>query len=195
MTGWFSCWNAVRNHTRSAGGILINKSEAVVLTAIRKLAVHEENFMVARATLPIVMSFGACLHGQAGICTFIMQCPGCTSDVNYIEAILWDTLTRGIAYPDIQLELLGNKNQDITLEEVLQFVEAKEAGKRSASRLLDSHAVEAAKSTYKKGKQMNVTDKLGPCSYCGKPGHGKGAPAQILRKECPAYGHRCQLCN
>ena len=31
------------------------------------------------------------------------------------------------------MDLLGNKNQDMTLEEVLRFVEAKEAGKRSAA--------------------------------------------------------------
>ena len=31
------------------------------------------------------------------------------------------------------MELLGNPNQDITLEEVFKFVEIKEAGKRSAS--------------------------------------------------------------
>ena len=59
-----------------------------------------------------------------------------------------DVLTRGIADAEIQLDLLGDKKQDMTLEEVFQFVEAKEAGKRSASRLIDSHSVEAA-SIYK----------------------------------------------
>ena len=31
------------------------------------------------------------------------------------------------------LELLGDKNQDMTLEQILRFIEAKEAGKRSAT--------------------------------------------------------------
>ena len=44
------------------------------------------------------------------------------------------------------------------LEEVFQFVEAKEAGKRSASRLLDSHAAEAAHSSYKKVKNTVFKD-------------------------------------
>ena len=34
------------------------------------------------------------------------------------------------------MDLLGDKNQDMTLEQALKFDEAKEAGKRSASRLL-----------------------------------------------------------
>ena len=34
-----------------------------------------------------------------------------------------------------------------------------------------------------------------PCSYCGKRGHGKNAPARLRRKECPAYGMVCSHCN
>ena len=37
--------------TRSAGGSLTNKTEQEVLAAIKKLAVREENTMVARVTL------------------------------------------------------------------------------------------------------------------------------------------------
>ena len=76
-----------------------------------------------------VRGFGARLRGQAGICKFIIKCPGCAIDVNYTDTILRDFLTRGIADSDIQLDLLGNKNQDMTLEEVFKFVEAKESGK------------------------------------------------------------------
>ena len=48
------------------------------------------------------------------------------------ENILRDLLTRGLADSEIQLDLLGDKNQEMTLQEVFQFIEAKEAGKRSA---------------------------------------------------------------
>jgi len=110
-----------------------------------------------------------------------------------------DVLTRGIADAEIQLDLLGDKKQDMTLEEVFQFVEAKEAGKRSASRLIDSHSVEAASSTYRRGKPEKLpnkdSSKFDMCSYCGKKGHGKSAPARIRKTSCPAYGHTCNLCN
>ena len=52
---------------------------------------------------------------------------GYENDVNYTESILCDVVTRGIADPDIQLDLLDNKNQDMALKEVTQFVEVKQA--------------------------------------------------------------------
>ena len=42
---------------------------------------------------------------------------------------------------EIQLDLLGDKNQNMSLEQVLQCIEAKEDGKRSAIHLLDSQLV------------------------------------------------------
>jgi hypothetical protein len=168
--------------------------------------------MVARVTLhnmrqdrdEPIRAFGAPLAGQAGVCKFIVKCPAedCGRDVNYTDAILRDALNCGIADPDIQLDLLSDKNQDMTLEDVLQFVEAKEAGKRSASRLLDSHATEAAtgaqavevaasSSAYKKGKQRPPE----LCTYCGKAGHGTHSVARVRKTECPAYAHRCTHCN
>ncbi|ESO87468.1 hypothetical protein LOTGIDRAFT_166622 [Lottia gigantea] len=153
--------------------------------------------MVARVTVhnmrqdrdEPVRSFGP--RGQAGVCKFVIQCTNCDTAVNYTDEILRDALTRGIADHDIQLDILGDKNQNMTLEEVFKFVEAQEAGKRSASHLIDSHITEAASSsTYKKTKQKNVKDKPDLCSYCGKTGHGKNALARIRKTVCPAYGHK-----
>ena len=132
--------------TRNAGGSLTDKSTEEVMEAIKKLAVREENAMVARVQLhnmrqdrdETIRSFGARLRGQAGVCKFLVQCPECNTQVNYTENVLRDVVTRGLADEDIQLDLLGEKNQDMTLEEVFQFIEAKESGKRSAGRLLQS---------------------------------------------------------
>ena len=198
-----------RDLTRSAGGSLADKSENEVLTAIRTLAVREENTMVARVTLnnmtqdrdESVRSFGARLRGQAGVCKFMIKCPGCDHDVNYTDAILRDVLTRGLSDPEIQLDLLGDKNQDMTLEQVFQFIEAKESGKRSASKLLDSQGAESASSSYRRNKNnARIIAKKGekqelPCSYCGKKGHGSRAAPQVRKKECPAYGQTCHRCK
>ena len=193
--------------TRSAGGSLTGKTAEEVMAAIKKLAVRNENTMVARVKLhnmrqdrdEPVRSFCARLQGQASVCKYVItcKCPGCDIDVhvNYTEPIVRDALARGLADPDIQLDLLGDKNQNMSLEEVSQFIEAKEEGKRPASRLLDSHAAEAASSSYQKTKQNAVKDKNDTCSYCGKKGHGKSAIARIRVKECPAYGHKCKHCN
>ena len=115
-----------RDLTRSAGGSLTDKSQEDVLKAMRILAVREENIMVARVTLnnmtqdrdETVRSFGARLRGQAGVCKFIIPCPNCDNEVNYTDAILCDVLTRGLNDSEIQLDLLGDKNQSMTLEQV-----------------------------------------------------------------------------
>ena len=57
-----------------------------------------------------IRSFGAGLRGQAGVCKFLITCPGCNNDVNYTENILRNVLTRGLADSKIQLDLLGDKN-------------------------------------------------------------------------------------
>ena len=72
-----------------------------ILAAIRKLAVREENTMVARVTLHYmrqdrdesVKNFGARLRGQADICKFVIDCPNCDAKVNYADAIMRDVLT------------------------------------------------------------------------------------------------------
>ena len=190
--------------TRTAGGSLTNKTEAEVLAAIKVLAVREVNTMVARVTLhnmrqdrdETIRSFGARARGQAGVCKFLITCPHCDGEVNYTEAVLRDVVTRGLADPEIQLDLLGGLEglQDMSLEQVLQFIEAKEGGKRSASKLVDTHGAEAAASTYRRTKNKKP-DKLEHCSYCDKTGHGKNAPPRIRKRECSAYGHTCEICK
>ena len=71
-----------------------------------------------------VCAFGA--RGQANVCKFTQQYPGCKTSVDYIEAMIKVVLSRGLEDSEIQMDLLGDKKQDKTLEQVL-FVEAKEA--------------------------------------------------------------------
>ena len=105
-----------------------------------------------------IHSFGARLHGQARVCKFLVKCPGCDADVNYTEAILLDVLTLGIADTEIHLYLLGDKNQNMMLEDISLFVDAKEAGKRSASRLLVFQVAKAShSSTYHIDKRAVLT--------------------------------------
>ena len=171
--------------TRNAGGTLTGKTEDEVLAAIKTLAVREENVMVARVTLhnmkqdrgEPIRAYGARLRGQAGVCRFTQQCTNCEANVDYTEVILRDV------------------NQDMTFEQMLRFIEAKEAGKRSATQLLLPHAADAVTgSTYKRQKKIAMEEQ-DPCSYCGKRGHGKNAPARLRREECPAYGTVCGHCN
>ena len=115
-----------------------------------------------------------------------------------------DVLARGIADPNIQLDLLGDSKKDMTLEEMFRFIEIKEAGKRSASRLSGSSPTEVANasSSYKKQAWTQAdrptrspTDKPETCNYCNKPGHGRNAPAAASKTECPAFGNQCDHCG
>lgn len=200
--------------TRAAGGSLTNKTEDEVLKAIKQLAVRQENTMVARVSLhgmrqdreESIRAFCARVRGQANICKLTTTCPTCAADVNYTDTIIRDVLTRGVADPDIQLDLLGDKNQDMSLEDVVTLIEAKESGKRSASRLLDSHTTDvvstaASRSRYRRDQRDSRVHKLQSkpqeelCFYCGLAGHGTRAPAKERRTTCKAYGHKCTLCD
>ena len=116
-------------------------------------------------------------------------------------------LTPGIVDDEIQLDLIRDQNQKMKIEEVIKFVEARESGKRSASRLLDTPSVNAASSTYRRNKQQEVrtrgaaTTKPRPdpkpghtfdptalCRFCAERGHGRNPPWGIRRSQCPAYG-------
>ena len=193
--------------TRNAGGTLTDKTEDEVFVAMKRLAVREENTMVARVALhnmrqdrdEPIRAFGARLRWQAGVCKFTQECTGCAASVNYTDAILRDVLYRGIADSEIQMDLLGDANQEMSLEQTLRFVEAKEAGKRSASRLLLPQAADSmAGSTYKRQKRpaaRGPPPKEEACTYCGTRGHGKRAPTRIRRTECPAFNTRCSHCD
>jgi len=108
--------------TRAAGGSLTNKSEDKVLSAIKRLAVREENIMVGRVSLhemqqdhnEAIRSFGARTRGQATVCKFLLSCSACDAEANHTDQILCDVLIRGIADHDIQLYILGDSNQDMS---------------------------------------------------------------------------------
>ena len=146
---------------RSAGSTLTSETEENILKSIKILAVSMENAVVARVTLnsmhqdsdETICSFGARLRGKASVCKYMINCPDCHREVNYIEPILRDALCPGIEDSKIQLDLFGNTNQNMSLEEIFCFVEANEAGKRAASRLLDSHCTESIKSSYRRSKK------------------------------------------
>ena len=124
---------------------MTTQSEEEVLRAIKRLAIWEENIMVAWVALhdmrqdhnETIRSFGASILGQANVCQNNTACPSCSTIIDFTDCILQDVLARGITDNEIQLNLLGNAKQDMTSEEMLKFVESKESGKRSASHLHD----------------------------------------------------------
>ena len=189
--------------TRSAGGSLTGQTEEVVLKKIKALAVRQENIMVARVELhnmhqdidESIRSFSARVKGQADVCRYILSCPSCSYDVSYTEEIMKDIIVKGVSDNEIQLDILSNGNQNMTLEDILRLVEAKEAGKRSASKIMNNvQGTCSSSSAYKRSQKTKLTNEQ-KCGYCGKSGHGKNAPVGLRRKQCQAFGKDCSYCG
>ena len=76
-----------------------------------------------------VRSFAARLRGQAKVCKFSKNCSHNPFEaVNYTDDIVRDALIRELGDSDIQQDVLGHNDQDMTLEDTIKFIEAKEAG-------------------------------------------------------------------
>ena len=131
-----------------------------------------------------------------------MECVNAACDQinDFTEEIIRNVIARGLADQEIQLDLLGENNQEMTLKDMIEYIEAKESGKRLASRLLDPQSTDAISSSYRRGKQHDVRNRGGArpekpkakpkqvCIYCGELGHGKTPPWHTRRTECSAYG-------
>lgn len=119
-----------------------------------------------------VHAFRARLRWQASVCKFTQECPNCNTNVEYTEAMIKDVLCRRLEDSEIQ---------DTTLEQFLGFIEAKEAGERSASCLLLPQVTDAVTgSSYRKQKKAPPKDQQ-TCTYCGAREHGRNALTRVRR--------------
>ena len=206
------CDESLRKDLTRTFGNLTSSSEDTVLKNIKTLAVRQESTMVARFQLQQMMqdrdepvrAYAARIRGQAGVCQYTTECGSCKQQVDYSDEMVRDTIIRGLEDNDIRLDILSDTNQAMTVEQTITLVEAKESGKRSASRLLGGDSIStaaAAQSSYRRSKQpqrnrpppQNNATAETPCGYCGKTGHSQSRQEWISR--CPAYNHTCARCG
>ena len=172
-----------------------------------------------------IRTFCARLRGQAGVCRFIKKC-ACPEprDVDFSDEMIRDCLIRNIVDEDIKLDVLGQVNQEISLDAALQLIEAKESGKRSASRLQEGPTVatSAMNSTYR--RQQNNQQQRPNTDYqqsrsntnyhyqqphsnsdnkvnsgprpCTHCGRtGHGSSIRERKQKCQAYNKQCTNCG
>ena len=158
-----------------------------------------QNAMVRRMTLLTmtqdreegVRSFAARLRGQAKVCKFSKNCSHNQFEaVNYTDDMVRDALIRGLGDSDIQQDVLGHNDQNMTLEDTIKFIEAKEAGKRLQATLQNPSA--ATESSYKQADQEQHVVK---CRNCGKPGHGDGRDTPARKEKCNGCYKICSKCD
>ena len=201
------CDDRLRKDLTRTFGALTLQDEPTILKSIKSLAVRRENIMVARVQLhqmqqdrdEPVRAFAARLRGQAGVCNYKQECP-CSLIVDFSDVMVRDALIRGLEDEEIRLDVLGLSQQDMDLDHVLQYVEAKESGKRSAGRLLAGGAAAtttaAAASSYRRKERSKLQSrdvKPRACDYCGKAGHDRNKEDRM--RKCTAYNHTCTKCG
>ena len=190
----------MKDLTRTNGGSLRGKSETDVLEAIHSLTVRIENIMVSRVELmnsrqdrhEPIRTIAARLQGQAGVCDFLVECSNCTEKVSYKDQMICDTLVRGLADSDIQLEIISKQNQDMTLEEAIRFIEAKESGKPHPGQFVYPTLKQYSLS-HQRLQETRETCSGWLLLLWQKTFHGK------FRREreqtCPAFNNTCKKCN
>ena len=138
-----------------------------------------------------VRSFAARLRGQAKVCKFSKNCSHNPFEVvNYTDDKVRDALNRRLGESDIQQDVLGHNDQDMTLEDTIKIRKPKEAGKRPQATLQNPSA--ATVSSYKQADQEQHVVK---CRNCGKPGHGDGRDTQARKEKCKAWDKICSKCD
>ena len=201
------CDESLRKDLTRTYGDLTSSSEDSVLSKIKTLAVRQENVMVARCQLQQtsqdrdepVRAFAARVRGQAGVCQYATVCSHCQGTVDYSDIMVRDAIIRGLEDNDIRLDILSETKQDLSLEEVIKLIEAKESGKRSANRLLGSDSNNSSSSQYRRNKRQTQQYQNRPpagqttCGYCGKAGHNQTRYERISK--CSAYNHTCAKCG
>ena len=201
-----------------------NETKEVILEAIKSFAVKSESFVVHQ-TNHIKMrqgrdegirKFAARLKGQASVCEYVTPC-GCKCKcpdkplVNYGDKALRPIIAANIGDLEIQKDLLSalnNSKNQMSVDEMINFIEGRENGNESAMKLSAPHSNNAVHSNYKKsmkpnGKPHFQADKPNhnkdKCSHCGTSGHGNhwGYANGHIRKKlgCPAYNKICNTCG
>jgi hypothetical protein len=112
-----------------------------------------------------------------------------------VENWILMALVKGLNDEDTKQEVLS-KVKEMTLDETITFVEARETGKKSLNTLCGggpaSGQVNKVKTTYK-GKEMEVNNDE-KCKFCGSKGHGKSPNFDLKKASCPAIDNKCKRC-
>ena len=115
------------------------ENEDTVINLMKTLSVKKENTMVARVRLAEmtqdlnepIRTYAARVKSQAMVCKYFLTCTPHENDkqISYAEYMIKDRIVRGLSDLDIQQDVMAHEKQDITLEETLKLVEAKDEGK------------------------------------------------------------------
>ena len=135
-------------------------SESEILKHIKDIAIINENLTVSRRNLIAakqrhdepIREFEARLRGLASMCKLTMH-NKCSEEhdvtFDFSDTMITFVIIQNIYDSEIQSAILSHTNQNLSLQELITFIEAKEAGKKFSASLAETPATNAIKSTYK----------------------------------------------
>ena len=150
-----------------------------------------------------IRSYAARLRGLAGICILSLTCSkeDCDESVSYANAMILHAMVKGLFDDDTKEEVLS-KTPELDLESTITFVEAREAGKRSAGVLVGGGLASSqvnkltAHQAGKKTDMLRQTDDDDKkCNFCNKYGHDAIPNSEVRASSCPAFGQVCKKCG
>lgn len=85
---------------------------------------------------------------------------------NYSEQVQLHTIIRGLADKQIRKDIMSQPNQDMTLQEALSFIEAKEAGTQAERELPGTEHLEGViKSQYRQLRKDQANQQAPKLAY------------------------------
>ena len=179
------------------------ETEESILKHLKRLCVKSQNRLVnvvefsemtQSQTEPIAVTL-ARLRGAAANCGFKVKCSkeGCQQIVDYSEDMIAYQLIRGLADTSIQEEIMSKEatNPNMSLDEIVKLIEAKEQGKRSQT-LLGGGNISGLRYD-SRGKRDNRDRSFKKCFNCGLHEHGFSRAEK--QRSCKAFKHKCSVCS
>ena len=196
---------ALRKHvSRSLGARVDTITEVDLLKEIEMLAVERQSNLVNIVALmsatqerdEVVRKFVARLRGLAAVCDLTVVCE-CTKKVSVVENWILMALVKGLNDEDTKQEVMS-KVVEMSIDETIAFVEARETGKKSMNTLsgggMASSQMNKVNTAYK-AQEMEPQTNQERCNYCGTKGHGKNPNFDLKKASCPAFNNKCKQCK
>ena len=194
------------------GDQLDTKTEEQLMAEMKTLAIVAQNHLVNIVRLRSLVqdrdepirSYLARLKGVAAVCKLTLQC-SCDpqTTVSFAHREILHCLVKGLADEDIRRQVLGVVEQ-MDLDKTVQFIEAKESGKK-AGVYLDSGDAGLNKVTgyrqvqrerlLSEGSHIPEKFENERCQYCGRKGHGAKPDLKLKKEICPAFDRKCNTCG
>jgi hypothetical protein len=114
-----------------------SNTELELLAGVKRLAVRAHNTLIAQERDKAAISYAARLCGKSALCNFKMNCSGCSIKISYWEKVMAHQFVHGLIDSTIQEKVLdkASDGQELTLKDLIGYVESQECGKRSQALL------------------------------------------------------------